>query len=414
MSLIFTLLVIVLVATITTISFPAAQGFGSYTGLAGGYDVESQTLKFGTWLIVLSSSIFAACAFFAIRLRREMGGRTASLEQKIIDLRAEHKLEREQYQYSTKYLQSLSEKLREMNSMKSSFLANTSHELRSPLNSILGYTELILEENQNLSEFVRKDLEVVRRHAHNLLMIINDILDLSKIEAGKIDITVDNLDLRSLLQAEVDSIKPLVRDKKLKVGLTIFEGLPVIKTDRDKLRQVIANILTNAAKFTQSGEIEVIAKFHEKGLENVPEQITNIRLTETDSGVFAAPSALVSAKSGNSNLSHGPCVSVAVRDTGLGIPRSELQSIFEEFRQVDGSTTRRFGGTGLGLAIARRLMSYLGGTITVESTVGVGSTFTLLLPLEVSETNSITQRLKRLVPQTSKNSSSAEFAARRK
>ncbi|MDC4224964.1 MAG: GAF domain-containing sensor histidine kinase [Candidatus Manganitrophus sp.] len=233
------------------------------------------------------------------------------------------------------------EELKEANRLKSQFLSNVSHELRTPLNAILGYTELLIDGTYGrLKTDQRTPLEGVQRNAGDLLRLINDVLDLTRIEAGKIEIRTEKIDLVTLLQEIFIDIQPILDQKSLALWLDIPEGLPVIESDTAKVRQILANLLSNAAKFTDQGKVMVSA-------EEIP---------------------------------HRPGVEIAIRDTGIGIPKEALPKIFERFHQVDGSATREFGGVGLGLSIVKELVGLLGGEIRVESEVGNGSTFTLFLP----------------------------------
>jgi signal transduction histidine kinase len=233
------------------------------------------------------------------------------------------------------------DQLQEMNRLKSEFLANVSHELRTPLNAIQGYTELIHEGiyGETTAE-QREALAGVEESARNLLTLINQILDLSKVESGKTEIYVTEVAMHDVAQAVAAEAQVLLRDKPLKLQV-VAPARIVIKTDAAKVQQIVTNLVSNAIKFTDRGSVTIEIK--------------------------AAPD--------------GGCA-VRVRDTGIGIRKEHQQLIFEEFRQVDGSSTRKYQGTGLGLAIARRFAVLLGGTLTVESVVGAGSTFTLTLPAE--------------------------------
>ncbi len=232
------------------------------------------------------------------------------------------------------------QQLEEASRLKSQFLANMSHELRTPLNSIIGFTNLVLTDDiQPPTGEQKEGLEIVLRNAKNLLALINDILDLSKIEAGRITISPEELNLESVVSDAIATIAPLLGDKPVKLDTEMEEGLPVLFSDPARLKQIVLNLLSNAAKFTDEGHIKVIA-----------------------------------------NLLEGNFISLAVEDTGSGIPADYLEVVFEEFRQVDGSNTRKHGGTGLGLAISRKLARMLGGDLTVRSEVGKGSTFTMTLP----------------------------------
>ena len=229
--------------------------------------------------------------------------------------------------------------LEEAARLKSEFLANFSHEIRTPLNGILGYCDLVLrEEGSRLTPHGRRDLNVIKTNAKTLLALINDILDLSKIEAGRVDIVREEVDLRGLADECVATVRELLKGKDVTVGCNIDPSASTVYSDSLKLRQVLLNLLSNAAKFTESGEILVDAS------------------------------------------TEGTTLVLAVEDTGAGIPPNQLDHIFEKFRQVDGSATRKVGGTGLGLAIVREVSRILGGRVDVVSTLGRGSKFTVTLP----------------------------------
>ncbi len=233
------------------------------------------------------------------------------------------------------------QQLEEASRLKSQFLANMSHELRTPLNSIIGFTNLVLtDEEQPPTGDQKEGLEIVLRNAKNLLALINDILDLSKIEAGKISISPEEFRIDTVTADALATVAPLLGDRPVKLLSEIGSDIPPIFSDAARVKQIVLNLLSNAAKFTEAGHIKIIVRMLEKNF-----------------------------------------VSLAVEDTGSGVPENYLEVIFEEFRQVDGSNTRKHGGTGLGLAISRKLARMLGGDLTVKSKVGEGSTFTLTLPV---------------------------------
>jgi len=226
------------------------------------------------------------------------------------------------------------------NLAKSRFLANMSHELRTPLNAIIGYTELILDGTYGaIADRVRATLQRVERSGRHLLALINEVLDLSKIEAGQLKLDVARFSLADTVAAAVTSLESLAREKGIRLAESTPAGLPQAIADERRITQVLVNLIGNAIKFTDVGEVEV-------------------RVT-TDADRFT----------------------VAVRDTGPGIAPEFHTRIFEEFQQADTSTTRPKGGAGLGLAIARRIVDMHGGTLTlVESAIGRGSTFAFTLP----------------------------------
>jgi len=223
--------------------------------------------------------------------------------------------------------------------LKSQFIANFSHEIRTPLNGIIGYCDLLSrEEGSRLTAHGRRDLQTVRKNAKTLLALINDILDLSKIEAGQIDIVDEHVDLLSLAEESAATVRETLRGKDVELRIDVEEAAQGVVTDGLKLRQIVLNLLSNAAKFTDVGEVNFEAR----------------------------------AKDG--------ALHMRVEDTGVGISAEDLPHIFEKFRQVDGSRTRTKGGTGLGLAIVHELVRALGGTIEVESRLGRGTTFDVVLP----------------------------------
>lgn len=227
------------------------------------------------------------------------------------------------------------------NQLKSEFLAKMSHELRTPLNSIIGFTQLALtDERIDFDPETRQDLEIVLRSARHLLSVINDVLDLSKIEAGRTSLYVEPLNLQVLIPDVIETTRPFAEAHRVSVHSRVAPELTTIHSDAVRLRQIALNLMSNAIKFTPAGgEVTISVD---------PTSVGDWRLSVTD--------------------------------TGIGIAPEHQEMIFEEFRQVDGSTTRTSGGTGLGLSISRKLARMLGGDLTVESKLGCGSTFTLTLP----------------------------------
>ncbi len=227
------------------------------------------------------------------------------------------------------------------NRAKSTFLANMSHELRTPLNAILGYTEMIIEDVDHAGlRQSAEDLAKVHGAGAHLLTIISDILDLSKIDAGRVKIHVQVASAAELLNDLMQTVKPLVEKNGNTLNLALDPEIEALCTDTVKTRQILLNLLGNAAKFTRDGSI-------------------SLRVTP------------------------GPepdTVEFSVRDTGIGMTPEQTARIFDAFVQADDSTSRRFGGTGLGLAISHRLCRILGGSLTVKSEAGVGTTFTAMLP----------------------------------
>jgi signal transduction histidine kinase/CheY-like chemotaxis protein len=227
---------------------------------------------------------------------------------------------------------------------KSEFLANMSHELRTPMNAIIGFTRLVMRRGKDILPARDHDnLGKILISADHLLTLINDILDLSKVEAGRMEVHSSSFALEPLIDLCLRTVEPLLRSERLRLVKDIEPGLSPLFTDQDKLKQIVVNLLSNAVKFTEEGTITVSARQRD-GL-----------------------------------------VAIAVSDTGIGVPADKLGLIFEEFRQVDSSTTRRYSGTGLGLSISRHLARLLGGDITVQSAVGVGSTFTASIALRYQD-----------------------------
>jgi signal transduction histidine kinase/ActR/RegA family two-component response regulator len=237
------------------------------------------------------------------------------------------------------------EEMRKADQLKSQFLANMSHELRTPLNSIIGFSRVILKGIDGpINDTQQQDLQAIYSSGQHLLSLINDILDLSKIEAGKMELSFeDRVDIRELIQSVLSTAKGLVKDKPIEIINEIAPDLPLIRADPLKIRQVLLNLLSNAAKFTDYGSITIKAEHH----------------------------ALIQ------DFHH---LKISVIDTGHGISSEDQKKLFLPFSQVDASPTRKTGGSGLGLSICRHLIEMHHGEIGVESEVGVGSTFYFILP----------------------------------
>ncbi len=265
--------------------------------------------------------------------------------------------------------------LHEMNKIKSEFLATMSHELRTPLNSILGFSD-VLAGADNLSEKQRQFLKNISTSGHHLLTLINDILDLAKIEAGKMDLHLVEFSVADLVDRLTSNIRPLAEQKNIELRWEVDDGIPLAHHDAGKLQQILNNLLSNAVKFTPEG-----GRIHVQALWEPPEQRASELVTSerqplaNDGGLGAASDA--------------GWVELIVADTGVGIPLDDQELVFEKFRQgtaVPGHhdpLTREYEGTGLGLSIVKELSRLLGGEVSLESEFGKGSTFTVRIPLRL-------------------------------
>ena len=240
------------------------------------------------------------------------------------------------------------DEMRKADQLKSQFLANMSHELRTPLNSIIGFSRVIIKGIDGpITELQQQDLTAIYNSGQHLLNLINDILDLSKIEAGKMELNFEeNVNLSDLINSVMSTVAGLVKDRPIKLYRELASDLPGVRADPLKIRQVLLNLLSNAAKFTEQGSITIKARL-QPGVDQQPE------------------------------------VLISVTDTGAGISSEDLKKLFQPFSQVDASATRKTGGSGLGLSISRHLVEMHGGRIGVESEVGQGSTFYFVLPIPV-------------------------------
>ncbi len=263
----------------------------------------------------------------------------------------------------SKELERLSSELLRVNRMKSEFLANVSHELRTPLNAIVGFVDLLREGVYGeLAPRQVKPVERIEASANHLRHLVDQVLDLAKMAAGRLEIHTETIDLRPFVLDVASEIESLVSEKGLSLSLVMGAALPKIRTDPTHLRQILMNLLGNAVKYTNEGSI-----------------VIRTRLVDSLPETGAAPERPL-------NTEHS-WIGVQVIDTGIGIHHADQRRIFEEFEQVDagprGHSASR--GTGLGLAISRRLAALLGGTVELESEPGKGSTFTLWLPVDPRE-----------------------------
>jgi PAS domain S-box-containing protein len=233
---------------------------------------------------------------------------------------------------------------------QAAFLANMSHELRTPLNAIMGYSELIIEDADELGyDELSPDLQKIRTAGRHLLSLINDVLDMSKIQAGRLDLDVDVVDVADLLTEVADTIAPTIRKNNNALEVEVADDVPTLRTDRLRLYQALLNVAGNAGKFTSDGRVMLRAAAREDA------------------------------------------VSIEIEDTGIGMTPETVEKLFEPFTQADTSTTRRFGGTGLGLAITQSICTPLGIELEVETAPGEGSTFRFRVPVEFEPSATTTQ-----------------------
>lgn len=300
------------------------------------YDASAVQLINDVWS-VLSARVNGVLMF---RTLKALAARLEIKNRELDEQKRELSLQAGELTEQNMELEMQKRQLDEASRLKSAFLSNMSHELRTPLNSVIALSSVL---NRRLAKVIPDEeydyLEIIERNSRNLLALINDILDLSRIEAGYEEISAVRFSLYELADETVAMLEPLAREKDIALENRIGDDLPPLVSDPVKCRQILQNLVGNAVKFTEQGEVAISARIDDHELH------------------------------------------ISVTDTGIGIAADQIPYIFEEFRQADGSTSRKYGGTGLGLAIARKYARLLGGGLSVESSPGKGSTFTLRLPL---------------------------------
>ena len=234
--------------------------------------------------------------------------------------------------------------LKDLDKLKSIFLASMSHELRTPLNSIIGFTGIMLMGlSGELNNEQKKQLEKVKNSASHLLNLINDILDISKIEAGKVDVYTEKINLRNIIKGVVDTVSPMTKEKNLEINYSLPKNIE-LESDERRLKQVLMNLVSNAVKYTEKGSVNITA-----------------------------------------NVLKGGKVKIKVTDTGIGVSKEEMRKLFQPFQQIDSSLTKEQAGTGLGLYLSKKLITLLGGSIAVKSEHRKGSEFSFVHPLKYKE-----------------------------
>ena len=308
---------------------PVSGRLAPVEGLAGQILSEQGELM---WVVTILHDLTETLE--KARLFEQLKEASAELERKVQEATAELAEQNE-------LLRRQHIALEQASALKSQFLANMSHEFRTPLNAILGYTHMLLNGVSGpVSEAQRKSLTRIDSNSQHLLALINDILDITRIEAGRMPLNLSSFKIAALVEEVMSELEPIIKRSNLSVRATMPRTLPPLKSDRQKVKQIVLNLLSNALKFTPAGSVKITATYDAKDR----------------------------------------AIAIAVADTGVGIGPDDRVKVFEDFRQLDSSPARGYGGTGLGLSICRRLSQMLGGTIDLESEVGKGSTFTLRLP----------------------------------
>jgi signal transduction histidine kinase len=315
---------------------------------------------YGVICLVISMSVYLARSFAKTNLR---------LTQQLVQVRelSEKTLEQERRiqkeEAATREAQLRSELAEEQTQQKSIFLASMSHELRTPLNAIKGFTSLVLRRiGESIPVQQKENLEKVSQASDHLLAMINDLLDLSKIEAGRMEVNAESFDVNALVKSCCATVSPLLEERpNVALNYSVADGVGQVNTDPGRIRQMVINLLSNAIKFTEEGEVKVTVK-----------------------GTYPQPLPEGRGVTSTAGESQKQMLEITVHDTGKGIPEDDLATIFDEYRQVKGSDTQH-KGTGLGLSITKQFAELLGGTIEVASEVGKGSVFTVRIPVMYEE-----------------------------
>jgi signal transduction histidine kinase/DNA-binding response OmpR family regulator len=270
------------------------------------------------------------------------------VSDRLADEVRERKLMESLLAHNVKIADEARERAEEANRTKSEFLANMSHELRTPLNAIIGYSEILEEDaaDQGQDSLIN-DIKKIRNAGKHLLSLINDVLDLAKIESGKVDLYLESFDVNKMVKDVVDTLQPTCEKNNNKMVVNCPDNIGLMRSDFTKVRQSLFNLLSNASKFTHNGEVKL----------TVQQEVFKAKNGETQKFLH-----------------------FIVQDTGIGMKPEHCKKLFQAFSQADSSTTRKYGGTGLGLAITQNFINMMGGEVAVESEYGVGSTFTLKLP----------------------------------